>query len=53
MSDRERQIMHVFTYMWNLNKVNKQTKQNENRLTDTENYWMVARKGGCEINEGN
>ena len=49
MSDRERQIMHVFTYMWNLNKVNKQTKQNENRLTDIENKLVVTsgeRDGG-------
>ena len=28
------------------NKVNKETKQNENRLIDTENNQMVARRKG-------
>ena len=33
MSDRERQILYVFTYMWNL-----KDKQNK-RLIDTEINW--------------
>ena len=45
-SDRERQIPYNLTYMWNLkNKTNK-TKQNENRLIDTENKQVVIRKEG-------
>ena len=41
-SDRERQIPHDFTYMWNLeNKTNN--KQNKNRLIDTENGLVVDR----------
>ena len=36
--------MFDLTYMWNVkNKRNKQTKQNENRLTDTWNKWVAAR----------
>ena len=30
--------------MWNPKKQNKQTKQNENRLIDTENKWVVTRR---------
>ena len=34
MSDRERQILYVFTHMWNLkNKTNEQIGQNRNKLT--------------------
>ena len=51
MSDREGQILHDCTYMWNLNN---ETKQNRNRLIDTENKLVVARGvGGVhEIGEG-
>ena len=37
------------TYMWNLKnkQTNRQTKQNENRLINTENKWVVARGEGC------
>lgn len=42
--------MYDLTYTWNLkNKTNKQTK-NENRLTGTENKWVVAREKG--VGEG-
>ena len=38
--------MFDLTYMWNVkNKRNKQTKQNENRLTDTWNKLVVTRGG--------
>ena len=33
--------MHGLIFMWNLN--NKRNKQNEKRLTDIENKWVVAR----------
>ena len=47
-SNRERQILHDITYLWNLKcKTSKQTKQNENSFTDTENKWVVARRKGC------
>ena len=44
--------------MWNLkNKTNEQTKQNINRVIDTENKQVVARgegrRGREEIGEGN
>ena len=43
---RKRQIYDL-NCMWNLkNETNKQTKQNENSLTDTENKWVVARGKG-------
>ena len=46
-SDRERQIPHDFTYMWNLkNKTRKQTKP---RLIDTENKLVVARGKGMGV----
>ena len=49
MSDRERQILYNFTYMWNL--TNK-TKQNINRLIDTKNKLVFARgEGGGELGE--
>ena len=56
-SDRERQILHDLTSMWNLqNKTNEQTQQNRNRSIDTENKQVVAREEGCrerkEIGEG-
>ncbi len=45
-SDRERQILYDFTYMWNLKtKTNEQTKQNRNRLTDIGNKLMITRAG--------
>ena len=44
-SDRERQISHDITYMWNLNKLYKGTYlQNRNRLTDIEYQLMVNRE---------
>ena len=57
MSGRERQIMYDFTYVWNLkNKTNAQTKENCNRIVDTENKQVVVKeKGGMgrrEIGEG-
>ena len=43
-SDREKQILYDFTYMWNLkNKTNEQTKQNRNWLINTEHILVVAR----------
>ena len=43
--DKEKQIPQDFTYMHNLkNKTNEQTKQN--RLIDTENKLVVAKKEG-------
>ena len=41
--DRERQIPYDFTYMWNLIK---QTKQNKNKLIDTENRLVITRGEG-------
>ena len=35
-SDRERQILYVFTYMESKNKTNKWIQQNRNRLIDRE-----------------
>ena len=44
MDLEDRQIPYDFIYMWNLqSKINEQTKQSENRLTDTENNLIVAR----------
>ena len=44
-SHRERHILYDFTYMLNLkNKRNEQTKQNRNKLMDTENKLAVARR---------
>ena len=38
MSDRERQILYDFIYMWNLkNKTNEQTEQNRSKFIDTDN----------------
>ena len=37
------------TDMWN---INNKTKQNENRLTDTQNKWVVARKEGAGWGQG-
>ena len=46
-SDRERQILYDFTYMWNFkNKTNEQTLQNLNRVMHAENKQVVAREGG-------
>ena len=43
-SERERQISHDITYMWNLEKWYKQTYlQNRNRLTDIENKHIVTK----------
>ena len=46
-------MQYNFTYMWSLNKTNKQTR---NKFTDTENILMVARwegsKGVGEKREG-
>ena len=43
MSDRERQILYIITYMWNLkNKTNKYIKQNINRLPGIENKLVVT-----------
>ena len=39
-SDRKRQIPHGLTLIW-------KTKQSENRLTDTEENWVVAKREGC------
>ena len=40
----ERQVPYNFTYMWSLkNNINK---QNRNRLIDTEDRLMVARREG-------
>ena len=33
------------------NKINQQAKQNQNKLTDTENKWVVEGEG-CETGEG-
>lgn len=42
-SDRKRQILYGFTYIWNLqNRKNKQCRQEE-IITDTENKQTVAR----------
>ena len=41
-SDEEEQIPYDFTYMWNLKN---KTKQNKNKLIDTENRLVVARGG--------
>ena len=56
-SDREKQILCDFTYMCNLKyKTNAQTKQNKNRLIDTENKLVLAKRewgGGTDkIGEG-
>ena len=53
-SDRERQILYNFTYMWNIkNKINRQTKQKQ---THRENKLRVARWEGLmrmgEMGEG-
>ena len=45
-SDTKRQILYDFTYMWNLKKKTKQTKQNGNKLTDTQTKLVVARGVG-------
>ena len=43
-SDRERQISHDVTYIWNLNECYKWTYlQNRNRLTDIENQFMATK----------
>lgn len=43
---RERQI-YDFTYMWNRKtKTNEQTLQNRNRIRDTEDKQVVARREG-------
>ena len=40
-TNRERQMPHDFTYMWNLkNKINN---KNRNKLIDTEKKLMIAR----------
>ena len=48
-------MLHDLTYMWDLTNKTK-TKQNENRLLDTENKQVVARMEGCwgmgKIGEG-
>ena len=36
MSEIKRQILYDFTYMWNLEKKKNTTKQNRNKLIDTE-----------------
>ena len=47
ISQTEKKTPHDFTYMWNLeNKTNEHTKQNRNRLIDTENKLVVARGDG-------
>ena len=44
ISQRQKDKSYDITYMWNLkNKINK---QNRNRLTNTENKWMVSRQRG-------
>ena len=46
-SGGERQIPYDFTYMWNLkHKTNEHTKQNWNRLIDTENKLVITRSEG-------
>ena len=52
--DRERQLSHVITYMWNFKKRYKWTYlQNINRLTDKENEIVVIegerREGRYEL----
>ena len=42
-SDEEEQIPYDFTYMWNLKN---KTKQNKNKLIDTENRLLVTRREG-------
>ena len=45
-SDRERQIPYDLICMWNLkNKTNELTSLKRNRLIDTENKQVVARRG--------
>ena len=45
ISQTEEDILYDYTYMWNLkNKTNEQT-ENRNRVTDTENKQVVARRG--------
>ena len=43
-SDRERQILYVIIYMWNLKKYNKlvNIQQERSRLTDIENKLVVT-----------
>ena len=51
-SDRERQILNGFTYLWNYeNKANEQTKQNKNRLITTETEGMAINQ--CRPNKFN
>ena len=38
----KRQKVYYFTYMWNL-----KSKQNKNKLIDTENRFVVTRGEGC------
>ena len=46
-SDRERQILYDFIYMWNVKyNSNEQTYPNRNRVIDTENNQVVARGDG-------
>ena len=46
-SDREIQTLYDFTYMWNpKNRTNEYTKQNRNRLIDTENKMVVNKEEG-------
>ena len=46
LSHREIQSLYNFICVWNLNKTNEQTKQNEIKLTDTEKRLMVTRGRG-------
>ena len=50
MSDRERQMLYVFTYMWNLkNKITKEYKNTEID-SNTENKLVVT--SGERVEEG-
>ena len=44
-SDRERQIPHSITYMWNLNKLVNITKKKQIQIQRT-NLWVLLGRGG-------
>ena len=52
MSDRERQILYVFTYIWNLkNKTYKGILKNE-ADSNTNNHLFVFTSGESRLGEG-
>ena len=56
ISQIERQILYVFTYMWNLKSKTNEKQQNRNRHTDTKNKLVFTRgardKGRGKLGEG-